>query len=78
MTCSEACTYEGKLGEKFVLPQISQFHGNAKEIFYSLKMHEIYRFTDHSLFQYLLREKSWLAVLFGLPIQYSFEALEST
>ena len=78
MTCSEACTYEGKLGEKFVLPQISQFHGNAKEIFYSLKMHEIYRFTDHSVFQYLLREKSWLTMLFGLPIQYSFEALEST
>ena len=31
------------LVKKFVLPQIS--HGNAKEIFYSLKMHEIYRST---------------------------------
>ena len=46
------------LVKKFFLPQISQFHGNAKEIFYSLKMHEIYWFTDHSVFQYLLREKS--------------------
>ena len=66
------------LVKKFFLPQISQIHGNAKKIFYSLKMHEIFRFTGHSVFQYLLREKSWLAVLFGLPTQYSFEPLEST
>ena len=66
------------LVKKFFLPQICQFHGSATEIFYSLKMHEIYRFPGHSVFQYILREKSWPPVLFGLPTQYSFQALEST